>query len=71
MKILHIENKLVEIVYTNWKGETSVRNIMPKVFHWGTTKYHPELQWLLTAFDEDKQEDRTFAMKDILNWKPA
>lgn len=64
-------NKKVTIVYTNWKGETGVRSITPKVFFWGSTQYHPELQWLVTAYDEDKQEDRTFALKDVLNWKPA
>jgi predicted DNA-binding transcriptional regulator YafY len=64
------ETKSVVIVYTNWKGETGLRTITPKLMFWGSTQYHPVLQWLLLAFDEDKKEERTFALKDILSWKP-
>ena len=60
--------KVVEILYTNWKGETGIRKIIPKKIWFGRTKWHPEDQWLLHAVDVEKNEMRDFAMKDIRNW---
>ena len=62
------DKKVVHIVYTNYKGETGVRKILPKELKFGSSDYHPEPQWLLTAFDVDKQAERTFAVKDIKAW---
>jgi len=63
-------NQEVCIVYTNWKGETALRRVVPKEggFRFGQTQYHPETQWLLDAFDVEKKADRTFAVKDIRAW---
>jgi hypothetical protein len=58
----------VEIVYTNYRGETAVRKVNPKRIWFGKTDWHPEEQWLLDAFDIAKQADRSFAMKDIRAW---
>lgn len=59
----------VQIVYTNWKGETAERTIKPIELWYGATEYHPEAQWLLRAIDIEKDDERNFAMKDILEWK--
>ena len=59
------ENKVVKILYTNWKGETSYRNIIPQTIEFKSTNWHKEKQWILTAFDIDKQAERGFAIKDI------
>jgi predicted DNA-binding transcriptional regulator YafY len=59
----------VEIVYTNWKGETAKRIIKPIELWYGATEYHPEAQWLLRALDIEKNDERNFAMKDIEGWK--
>lgn len=32
--------------------------------------YHPEPQWILTAYDVEKGAVRGFAMKDIRAWEP-
>jgi predicted DNA-binding transcriptional regulator YafY len=64
-------NRLVVINYTNHKGETSDRKILPQKFYFDSTKWHPEPQWLLDAFDLDKQVPRTFAVKDIHSWTPV
>lgn len=65
-----MENKkIVEIVYTNWKGITAIRHIIPKDIFFGSTEWHQEEQWLLNAFDVEKQADRSFALKDIQSWK--
>lgn len=53
------------IYYTNYRGETSWRNIIPLNTYWGVNEYHPTPQWLLFAFDRDKQDYRVFAMKDF------
>ena len=56
----------VRIGYTNWRGEKGDRNILPlEVWH-GATQWHPEEQWLLRAFDVEKQAERDFALKDIV-----
>lgn len=51
--------------YTNWRGETSERTIQPKYVWFGSTEWHPEPQWLLTAFDLEKNAHRDFALKDF------
>ncbi len=64
------KEELVNIVYTNYRGETSVRKIIPKRIWFGSTDWHPDFQWLLDAFDVEKKADRSFAMKDIKTWFP-
>lgn len=58
----------VTIIYTNHRGETGERKIVPKKIWFGATEWHPEEQWLLEALDVAKNEDRHFAMKDIKSW---
>lgn len=60
--------KIVNIVYTNYKGKTAIRRIIPKSISFGHNEWHKEDQWLLIAFDLDKEADRTFALKDIKSW---
>lgn len=55
----------ITLTYTNWKGETAQRTIIPRRVWWGSTEWHPEPQWLLTAFDVDKGAQRDFALKDF------
>jgi predicted DNA-binding transcriptional regulator YafY len=62
-------NEAVTILYTNWKGETSERDIKPIELWFGATEYHPEEQWLLRALDIEKNDERNFAMKDIQRWE--
>ena len=53
----------ISITYKNWRGETSVRRIVPMAApHFGQTDWHPEPQWLLRAWDVDKQAEREFAL---------
>lgn len=58
----------VTIVYTNWKGATVIRNILPIRIYFGSNEWHKENQWLLQALDLDKTASRTFAIKDIRVW---
>ena len=49
------------IDYVNWKGERSLRLILPDAISFGSTKWHPKPQWLLRAFDV-KTEDGKYEL---------
>jgi hypothetical protein len=53
------------ITYTNHRGVTAKRIITPITCWYGSTEWHPEPQWLLRAYDEQKQALRDFALKDV------
>ena len=55
----------IRLTYRNWRGEVSDRKITPKSVWFGATDWHPEPQWLLRAYDHDKQADRDFALADF------
>jgi predicted DNA-binding transcriptional regulator YafY len=62
------DDRAVRILYTNYRGETSLRRILPERIHFAATEWHPEPQWLLDAHDVEKDATRSFAMKDIRAW---
>lgn len=64
------EEREVRILYTNYRGETTLRTVVPKSIFFGATEWHKEPQWLLEALDVQKDADRHFAMKDIRAWLP-
>ena len=53
----------------SYRGETREREIIPKEIKFLSTKWHPEEQWCLVAHDVEKDAERTFACKDIKEWK--
>ena len=61
--------EMIKFEYTNYKGITSIRHVVPEGIRFGHTKWHKEDQWLLKAFDLDKNAIREFAVKDIKGWK--
>lgn len=64
--------KIVRAVYTNWKGETEIRKFLPIYIYFGSTEWHPERQWLLNAWDIEKDAEREFALKDFGHgWNPV
>lgn len=62
-------DQLVKIDYINWVGERGIYTIYPWVMWWGSTQYHPEPQLLIQAWVPEKNDHRTFAVKDILHWE--
>ena len=64
-----MDKKQVKILYTNWKNETKYRNIIPINIEFKHTEWHKEEQWILNAIDLDKSASRSFAIKDIKEWK--
>jgi hypothetical protein len=65
------EKQIVEIDYTNYRGERAKRRVIPIRVYFSATEWHPEEQWLLAAWDIEKQADRSFALKDIHSWAPV
>ena len=60
-----VDAEPLKFTYRNWKGELSLRSAVPRRVYFGSTEYHKEPQWLMEAFDADKQAVRTFAMLDM------
>ncbi len=58
----------IKVRYTNYRGETAVRTIVPQRFYWGKTEYHPEEQWLVEVWDCERDAVRVYALKDIVEW---
>jgi len=54
--------------YKNYENKISIRHVMPKKVYFGKTRWHLKDQWLLEAFDLDKNEIRFFAVKDIIKF---
>lgn len=59
----------VRILYTNYRGVTESRVIVPRKLYWGMTEHHPTEQWLLEAICLSRKALRTFAMKDVRLWE--
>lgn len=66
------KRQVVQIDYTNYRGERAVRRVLPMYpyVRWGNSIYHVEMQWLLCAFDMEKNEYREFSFTDIHSWSP-
>lgn len=54
----------MKLLYTNYKGETSIRDVRPLSVREGKNKWHPEVQWLILVYDWDKKATREYALKD-------
>lgn len=61
-------NHPIKVRYTNYRGETAVRTIVPLKFEFGKTDYHPHDQWLVVVWDVDRNAQRLYALKDISQW---
>jgi len=66
-----VEQKAAKIVYTNYRGETAIRTVVPVKIWFGSCEWYPDEQWLLNAYDLDRRADRTFALKNIKAWLGA
>jgi len=61
----------VPILYENHRGEVAVRRIVPGPLWFGSTEWHPEPQWLMTADEPDTGKRRDFAVAGIKAWGDA
>jgi len=63
-----MQSNPIKVLYTNYRGETAVRTIVPINFYFGKTEYHPEEQWLIRLWDVDRNAERIYALKEITEW---
>jgi hypothetical protein len=65
--------RTVRICYTNHRGETRVRAVLPERIWYGVSEWHPGPGWLMDAVDLEapKRCTRTFALRDIHWWQEA
>lgn len=54
--------------YRNWKGEQGYRRVVNPKIVYKESKYHKGMQFIIEAFDIDKQDFRDFAMCDIIEY---
>lgn len=65
-------NDIVQVTYTNHRGETALRTIRPIRIWFGSTAWHQESQWMLECFDLDRMQSRDYAMSGIKgDWQVA
>lgn len=57
--------RAIRMLYENYRGETSIRHVIPRRIWFGSTEWHPEDQWLLEGYDLDRQEMRSYSLKEI------
>lgn len=60
-------NTMYSFDYINYRGEASRRTARMINIKYGNTPYHPEDQFIFTAFDIEKNANRDFAMRDMRN----
>ncbi len=65
----NIEEIAIKVVYKNWRGEIGLRRIIPLDIFYGSNEFHKEQQWLMRVWDVDKKDYRTYALRDIQEWK--
>jgi len=53
------------LTYTNYRGETSKRELHLVRLEYRSTEWHPQEQLILSAFDYDKNAYRSFAVVDF------
>lgn len=58
----------VPVLYTNWRGVTRERQIVPVAVRFGADQWHPKPQHILDALDAETGEYRGFALAGIHAW---
>jgi predicted DNA-binding transcriptional regulator YafY len=66
-----ISEEVVLIDYTNWRGDRSMRRIVPVSLKFETNNFHvgEGWSWFLLAWDVDRAAYRVFSMRKIHEWK--
>lgn len=66
LKSKHADSSF-KFFYKNHRGEINERTVIPKRFWFGTTDWYPMPQMFLSAFDLDRNENRDFAVSNIID----
>ena len=54
----------IYVIYTNYRGQSAIRRIIPHRFSYESTAWHPTPQWILWCYDRDRGEIRGYALKE-------
>lgn len=66
-----MNEEAVRVLYTNYKGQTNYRVIVPRRMWFGVCLFYGDApQWLLEVYDMEKKEMRTFSMANVRDWVP-
>lgn len=71
MEIMAIETLTITfgqaqtLTYTNHRGETAKRRVIPWRLYYGSTQWHPQPQWMIKVWDVDRQAERDYALSGI------
>lgn len=65
------DSQLVTVNYTNYRGETADRKVLPINIQFKSNEFHKEKQWLMSVYDVERGVHREFAMKDIHSFLPC
>lgn len=68
IRVDHLVHESTKQVRMYHKEEKGWRTIVPKRIFFGSNERFSNPQWLLEAFDVNRQEDCTFALSDITAW---
>ncbi len=55
----------VSFTYRNHRGEVAKRSVKPRRLWFGSSEWHPDPQWLLSAWCCDRKATRVFALSEI------
>ena len=65
-----MDEQAVAMLYTNYRGVREQRVVLPLSIFFGTSEYHSEPQWLMQAYDFNREALRSFAMNSIHTFHP-
>jgi predicted DNA-binding transcriptional regulator YafY len=58
--------QVIRFRYKNWQGVAAERTARVISLAYGATEWHQEPQWLLQAYDLEKNAVRLFALRDMV-----
>jgi predicted DNA-binding transcriptional regulator YafY len=65
-EILEVKSGMtIAFHYKNWQGISAVRTCEVIGFYYGQNEWHKENQFLLKGLDLEKNQERTFAIRDM------
>ncbi len=68
MKKIKTQPGTMVFKYKIWENKIGIRAVEPIKIWFGKTKWHPKNQWFLKALDIEKNEERDFALKDVIKF---
>lgn len=61
------DGKTLCFTYTNWRGVTEDRTVLPLKLQFGVTPEHPEPCWMLFSMCVDRKAHRSFMLSKMSN----